>query len=352
MRDRILVYGAYGYTGRMIVRELLARGLSPVVGGRSRAKLEALARPDALRYHVAALHDGEAVAAMLANVALVVNAAGPFHATAVPLARACIARGVQYLDICGELSVFEALATLDEDARRARVMLLPGIGFDVTVTDCAARKLASRLPSARHLVFGLTGLDGISRGSAATVADYFAQPVIIRRAGALEQVPVGALTRDFDFGHGVRRATAIAWADVSSAYRSTRIENITFYYDLTPLVQLGVSAQRGAPWLLGLPGMRLLQGTLLRVLPEGPSHAARTRGRATCVVEVSDDEGRRCGLRVSTPEVYSLSAQSAAAIADRVLQGEHAAGFQTPALVFSPDFGLTLPGVRVTELDG
>lgn len=347
MSDRILIYGAAGYTGRLIVREALARGLRPILGGRDQTKLQALARADQLRYRVAALQEPAALEALLRDVDVVLNAAGPFHATALPLARACIARAVHYLDISGELSVFEALAALGAAARRNGVMLLPGVGFDVVVSDCAAAQLARQLPSATQLAFGLTGLRAISRGSAATVVDHFSEPVSVRRDGKLVQAGTGELTRDFDFGEGPRRATAIGWADLTAAYHSTRIPNITFYYDVTPLVQLGVNLKRDAGWLLETPGFRLLQGTLLRIMPDGPPASYREQAGATCVVEVSDDEGRCQRLRVHAPEVYSFTAVSAAAIADRVLCGEHKPGFQTPSSAFGPEVGLTLPGVRV-----
>ncbi len=349
MRDRLLIYGACGYTGRLIVQEALARGLRPVVGGRTGARLAALAAPNQLGYRVAALEDRAAVDALLDDVDVVLNAAGPFRATALPLARACIERGLHYLDICGEFTVFEALASLDREARRSAAMLLPGVGFDIVLTDSAATLATRRLPRAKSLAIGLTGLNAISRGSAETVLDQFAEPVTVRRGGQLVQVAPGDLMRDFDFGEGPKRATALSWADVSSAYYSTGIRDITVYYEVTPIVELGLSLKRNAGWVLKTPSARLLQGTMARLLPDGPSGEARARGAAAIVAEVADSRGRSAAIRVHSPEVYSFTALASIAIADRVLSGDYTAGFQTPALAFGPEYGLSLPGVRIVE---
>jgi short subunit dehydrogenase-like uncharacterized protein len=349
MRDGLLIYGASGYTGRLIMQEALALGLRPVLGGRARSKLAALASPDRLDYRVAALEDHAAFDALLDGIGVVLNAAGPFRATAVPLARACIERGLHYLDISGEFTVFEALAGLGDQARRKGVMLLPGVGFDVVLTDSAAALVARRVPRAKSLTIGLTGLDAISRGSAETVFDQFAEPVTVRRGGQLVQVAPGDLMRDFDFGEGPKRTTALSWADVSSAYYSTGIPDITVYYDLTPVVELGLNLKRNAAWVLKTPGFRLLQGTMVRLLPDGPSSEARARGAAAFVVEAADARGHCCAaLRVHTPEVYSFTALSSIAIADRVLSGDHTPGFQTPSMAFGPEYGLSMPGVTCT----
>jgi short subunit dehydrogenase-like uncharacterized protein len=82
----LLIYRASGFTGRLIVEEVLAFGLPCVLGGRTHNKLEAVSRSHGLPYRVASLDDRAAVTTMLKGVAVVLNAAGPFHLTAVPLA--------------------------------------------------------------------------------------------------------------------------------------------------------------------------------------------------------------------------------------------------------------------------
>jgi short subunit dehydrogenase-like uncharacterized protein len=345
LTDRLLIYGASGYTGRLILREALALGLRPILGGRTRNSIHELAQIDGLSCRLARVDDAAAVSAMLRGVDVLLNAAGPFRATAEPLARGCLEQGVHYIDIAGEFSVIECLANLHMHAYERGVMLMPGAGFDVVPSDCMAAWVAKRLPGAQTLSIGLSGLNAISRGSAETVFVQYGELVMVRRGGRLVRVTPGTLVKDFDFGAGPKRASAITWADISSAYYTTGIPNITVYYESTPLVQFGLNLNRYGQWLLETPGWEAWRRAGVRMLPEGPTTEERARGRAAVVVEATDAHQRRVALRLSTPEVYSFTAATSVAIADRVLAGEHKAGFQTPSRVYGADFALTLPGV-------
>lgn len=345
-----MVYGASGFTGRLMVDEALALGLPCVLAGRSRDKLAALAGRTEIPFRVASLDDPVAVTAMLAGAAVVLNAAGPFHRTALPLARACIEHRVHYLDVAGEYGVVDALAALGDQARRRDVMLLPGAGFDVVPSDCLAALVCRRLPGATRLSIALRGLNAISRGSAESVFSQSAEHVMVRRQGRLVGITPGRLTRWFDFGAGPTETTAVSWADVSSAYYTTRIPEITVYYEATPLVRLGLGLNRYASWLQRTPAWSWWQGVGARLLPDGPDPAERARGSADVVARVEDADGRWAEARLSTPEVYSFTASTSVALAERVLNGQYKPGFQTPAMAFGGEYVLTLPGVTYHEV--
>src|SRR5262245_49498689 len=94
-----LLYGANGYTGELTARAAVARGLRPTLAGRSREKLESLARELALECRVFDLDDAQAVDAGLGGMAVVLHCAGPFSRTARPMADACLRTKTHYLDI-------------------------------------------------------------------------------------------------------------------------------------------------------------------------------------------------------------------------------------------------------------
>ncbi|WP_269920435.1 saccharopine dehydrogenase NADP-binding domain-containing protein, partial [Caldifermentibacillus hisashii] len=77
-----MIYGANGYTGELIAREAARRGLRPVLAGRSRDKIEALARELGLEARAFALDDAAQLARQIEGLALVLHCAGPFSATA------------------------------------------------------------------------------------------------------------------------------------------------------------------------------------------------------------------------------------------------------------------------------
>jgi short subunit dehydrogenase-like uncharacterized protein len=345
--DALLVYGALGFTGRLIVEQALARGLRPILAGRDRERLEAFARPNQLEWRAGSLEDVGALRRMLRGVKVLLNAAGPFRMTAEPLVRACLESRVHYLDIGGEYATVELLAGLHRAAVERGCMILPSVGFDVVASDCMAARVAQRLPDARSLWIGVTGLNAISRGSAETVLDQDGRGVAVRRYGALGFVTPGSLVRQFDFGQGLRRATAVGWVDVASAYYTTGIPNITVYYEETALMRLGQRLTRYGSLLRQAPALRLMQGAALRMMPAGPNEAQRAAGRATVVVQAEDVRGRREQVRLHTPEVYSFTATTSAAIADWALGGQTRPGFQTPARALGADYVLSLPGVKL-----
>ena len=105
-----LIYGANGYTGALVAREAVARGQRPILAGRSPTALASLATELNLEHRVFSLADPAAVDAGLRDVTAVLNCAGPFSHTAQPLADACLRTKTHYLDITGEIAVFESVA--------------------------------------------------------------------------------------------------------------------------------------------------------------------------------------------------------------------------------------------------
>lgn len=343
MQPGLLIYGATGFTGRLIVDEALAFGIQPIVSGRSATKLGELARSQRLRARCADLRNPPDD--LLEGVGVVINAAGPFAQTAEPLARLCLERGVHYLDISGEIRSLQRLTELDGPAARAGVMLMPAVGFDVVPTDCMAAWVTQQLPAASELDIALSGLDAISRGSANSVFEQYADLVTVRRNGRLTRVAPGSLERSFDFGSGPVPTTAITWGDVVSAFYSTGVPNITVYYESTAIVRLGLQLNRYLGPLLNTPPARFWQTAATQALPAGPSATQRARGRARAVVQARNAQGQCAEVRLETPEVYSFTATTAIAVADQVLHGVLQPGYQTPARVFGSQFVLSLPGV-------
>src|SRR5262245_5682941 len=119
MSARFMIYGANGYTGELVAREAKARGLAPVLAGRNGEAVAALARELGLEHVAFALEDRSAIDAALSGFTAVVHCAGPFSRTAAPMAGACLRTRAHYLDVTGEIEVFETLAARDAEARAA-----------------------------------------------------------------------------------------------------------------------------------------------------------------------------------------------------------------------------------------
>jgi short subunit dehydrogenase-like uncharacterized protein len=312
--------------------------------------MESVARALALPYKVFGLENPRELDAALRDVTVLINAAGPFEITARPIVEACLRTGTHYLDVAGDLPVLQYLHGLDAAARDADVMIMPGAGFVVVASDCLAAHVAARLPEARYLGLGFSRGDMISRGSFTSMLGLIGQGVTIRRDGRLCAVPLGGLERAFDYGGGDTLSMAVPWPDAFTAYYTTKIPNIEGYLeaDLCTRSASQMLSLFAAP--LRLTPVRSLLTLMAQALPEGPSEAQRAATPKVIVAEVEDRYRRRVRARLHTPNVYTFTALAALAIAQRVLDGEARAGFQTPAAVYGPDFILGFEGVRREEI--
>lgn len=346
----LLIYGSTGYTGRLVVAEALARGLRPTLAGRTADAVRTQAESLGLGWRAAPIGDPTALDAALAGVSVVLHCAGPFVHTWRPMFDACLRSGAHYLDITGEIAVFEGLASRDAEARAAGIMLLPGVGFDVVPSDCLAAHLARRVPNAVQLTLAFRALGGMSRGTLQTMIENLGSPGAIRREGRIVPVPPAWRTRRIDFGDGqLRDATTIPWGDVSTAFHSTGIPNIEVYVSMRPALRRAAIASR---WLAPVLRSRLVRRRLVarvRAGPAGPSKAERERGASLLWGEAVAANGERAEARLRGSSGYVMTAQTAVHLASKALGGTAPAGFQTPSRAYGADVILEIAGVTRTD---
>lgn len=337
-KKRILLYGANGYSGRLIVEAALARGLPVTIAGRRPEVVEPLAKERGVPFETFALDEApRRLAERFGRFGAVLLAAGPFSRTSAPVLAACLKARVPYLDITGEIGVFEAVFARHAEAVKAGVVLLPGVGFDVVPSDCLAASLALALPGAVRLQLAFRGF-GISAGTARTMLEGLPKGGVARVDGKLVSVPVGWKARTIPFPDRPRYATTIPWGDLSTAYRSTGIPNIETYMAMAPS---HVSALRFVRALLPMAGFGPFQSLLSAWAKKGiagPTAEERGRERSLLWGRVEDGEGRAVEGTVETLEGYTLTAETAVLAAERVLRGAVEPGAWTPSRAFGPGF--------------
>jgi short subunit dehydrogenase-like uncharacterized protein len=348
MAGRLLVYGAGGFTGGLIAREAVRRGLAPILAGRRAEPLEPLARELGFEIRVAPLDDPSALARLLDGVAVVLHAAGPFARTSRPMVDACLAARVSYLDITGEIAVFEAIYRRHEEAGALGVALVPGVGFDVVPSDALAVELARELPGAVTLELAFANVGSrASRGTAITALERIEAGGAERRGGRLVPLVLGEVTAEIDFpGLGRRTAMAIPWGDLATAWRSTGIPDIRTFMATSPAALRRLRRVRPLLSLVGLRPVKRFAQAIARRSVRGPDAEMRARGRVHLWGRARTANGRERVRTLSVPEGYAFTAAAAVEAARRALAREAAPGAWTPTQAFGRALLDSIDGVR------
>jgi len=342
-----MIYGANGYTGRLIVAAAKERGMQPILAGRDRDAIEDLCRQTGFESRVFDLQDKATVRQALQGITVVLHCAGPFSATSQPMIEACLATGCHYLDITGEISVFANAHRQSDAARRADIVLLPGVGFDVVPTDCLAATLVKELPAATAMILAFESGGRMSPGTAKTSVEGLASGGCVRKDGKLKRVPLAWKSRLIPFAHGKREAMTIPWGDVFTAYISTGVPDIEVYMSAPPVT---IKRLRHLRMLRPLLAMKWVQNTMKRRIEKsvkGPEEADRQASQMQLWGQVSSADGRSVSATMSTPDGYDVTVTASLGIVAYLLETEIEGGFYTPSLLMGPGYAESLPGVSL-----
>ena len=340
-----MIYGANGYTGRLIAIEAQRRGLTPVLAGRGVAVAK-LAQELELQHRIFDLSDAAAVRLELDGIQLVLHCAGPFSATSAPMLEGCLAVGAHYLDITGEIDVFAHCHAQDARARERGIVVLPGAGFDVVPTDCLSAMLKQDLPDATQLVLAFEAGGGPSPGTAKTSVEGLGNGGRARIDGKLVRVPLAWKSRSFIRDGQSRSAMTISWGDVYTAFVSTGIPNIEVYMAVPPKTIANVRRMRLLGPLLRTSFVQNFMKRRVEKAVRGPSDDKRESTVTHVWGEARDGSGREVKRQLVTPNGYALTVAAALGIVEHLLRGTALAGYRTPSQLMGAEYVLSLPGVR------
>jgi short subunit dehydrogenase-like uncharacterized protein len=348
---KILVYGSYGYTGQLIVEHAVKEGLDLILAGRDEKRLREQAEKFNLPYRSFAVEETAKLDAALQEVDAVLHCAGPFVLTFKAMAEACIRNKKHYVDISGEIEEFEALALMNDEAKRAGVMLLPGGGFDVVPSDCLIAYTAGKLPGATDLKLYIKSIgSGVSRGTARSGVENSHRQGRIRRDGKIVSVPNLYDSKDIDFGRGPSKLVTMGWGDVSTAYHSTGIPNVTVYMGFPKsMISVMKFTKVAGPLLYSRAARNFIKWLIGIFFAPGPSREKNKTGFSLLIAEVTDGT-KTIRAKLRTPEAYYLTALTSVEIMKHILSNDLKPGFQTPSKVYGADFIMQFAGVEREDL--
>jgi short subunit dehydrogenase-like uncharacterized protein len=347
-----MIYGANGYTGRLAARFAKDRHLTPILAGRHADQIRPLARELGCDSRVFDLAEPAVAAANLEDIAAVLHCAGPFSATSRPMLAACLLAGTHYLDITGEIAVFEDIHSRSQEFIDAGIVVIPGVGFDVVPTDCLAAMLKRDLPSATHLKLAFMSRHGaLSPGTAKTMVEGLPEGGRIRENGRIIKVPPAYKVETIAFTESLSAtAVTIPWGDVATAYYSTGIPNIEVFLGV-PEKQIGRMKISGfVRSLLRLAPVQAIVKALIARRVKGPTDERRARGEVYVYGEAWDDRGHKVAMRLRTREGYTLTAESGVRATLKVLDGRLAPGAYTPSVAFGTEYVMELEGTTLSRV--
>jgi short subunit dehydrogenase-like uncharacterized protein len=378
MSYNILLYGATGFSGRLVAAEGKAMGMSRqnargdcrmILAARDGAPLRAVAEENGMEFRVFGLDHRNEILRQLDGIDVVINAAGPFALTAESLAKAALQKRCHYVDINGEVDVYRMLDDLGFIAAQRGVAIVSGAGNSAAASDVlldlALRELSSdnKVKEAElgAVRIAVSQIMDFSRGSAATVMRYLReQVVVIRKKQSLDRdskmidqlvichEPIGKLERTFDFGHlpdkredqkkenDLRIASAANLIDTLTAQHTVRrnklmVRTIESYIEMGALSRIAYQLGGMLSSFSTLPWVPALTKTQLSLLPEGPTQQELEMEKHVVLIEIEDVYHKRLiDWRWETPNVYQFTAQLVVEIARNVAEGKKL-GWLTPA---------------------
>jgi short subunit dehydrogenase-like uncharacterized protein len=351
LKSQWMIYGANGYSAQLAAEKAVTQGLTPILAGRNKAVIQAIADRLGLEARIFDLSDIQAVAKQVADVKVVSHCAGPFSATAKAMMQACIEAGTHYTDITGEISVFEMAQEMNEQAARADIVLCPGVGFDVIPTDCMANYLQQAMPDATELNLAFSGNMSMSPGTAKTTVEGLSEGMKVRRDGKLVSVGRGYRMRDIDYGDGAKLSSVIPWGDISTSYWQTKIPNISVY---TPHSggKLGVYL---FPVIKTLLKSNFIQNFAKKKIEEkvtGPDLSQRESGMTHVWGEVKNPSGKTIAARITVPNGYTVTMDGILMTAKYLMGYNGDGGCYTPSQIMGSELAEQLPGAsKFTVVD-
>lgn len=344
-----LLYGAYGYTGKLIIEEALKHGLKPVIAGRNGEKVKALAEKKDLEHEIFDLEKEEKINSIISEYDIIFNAAGPFKHTNLPLVKACLRGETNYLDITGEIGVFEQNFSFQQEAINKDIAIISGVGFDVVPSDCLSVYLSDQILNPHELELGILALSQSSPGTMKTMIENIPHAVVVRRDGELKEKKFGEDPKTIKFLDKSRELFPIGWGDVATAYRSTNIPNITAYMPLprqfeNAMTKYGFFVRN----LFKVNILRRLAKRWVEKSIKGPDKETRETGNSQIWGKVKNQEGEEAEAWLSTIEAYKLTAISAIKSVKRIMKS-NLKGVLTPAQAFGKEFILEFPDTKIID---
>lgn len=328
-KNKLLIYGATGYTGKIIAARAKELNIDFEIAGREPNKTRKLAEELAVDYHIFDVDNEYAWQKALQDKKVLINAAGPFKFTAGQAMKACLKAGVHYLDISAELDTYRLAEALDGEATAAGIQLISGAGLFVSY-DALVVHLSKLVHEPEYLKIGFRHYGGFFKGSVVSSKHIADLGILIRRNGHLIDHP-DPNPKIFSFGSEEVECLPTPLGGIILSYKSTGIPNIEEFFSLK------------------LPTSELPDLTAEN-LSEGPTKEERASGRNGIAAELTGRNGKVVKAWVDAPSGYDLTPLSVVAVARRILNDDFKIGYQSPGSAYGETILDDIPDAFLVDM--
>lgn len=342
-----MIFGANGYAGELITRYAVKKGHRPIIAGRNKKAILALAKELDLPYRILDLSDN--LSEQFTGLGLVLNCAGPFTKTVKPILDACLQAKCHYLDISGELDVFDYCLSTDEKAQKQGCIVCPGVAFDIVPTEAVAAKLKLLLPDADTVKLGFDSKMTLSKGSTITLLEGVGNPrlslYMVRDKGELLKLSKPRIERfSFVADKPLIKAMAITWADINGAFYSTHIPNISVFIPATTFNRIMFAYMSLLQPVVAIKVIQKIFSKMIKIFVKGPAEKEINSGRVAIFGEAHNAKGERKRVYINVAHGYKFTYLAAVASVEFCLKQQGKSGYFTPSMLMGVNFVEGLEG--------
>jgi len=348
MKRKVLLYGANGFSGKLILKEAQKQGVELVIAGRNKKEIKKASDEFNFPYRIASLDNDLEINDMLKDIDCLFNAAGPFSQTTKPLIKACIAMGIHYVDLSGEIDDYIAVHSHNKTAIENNVMLLPGVGFDIVPTDCLGLYTSKKIKDPSELNFYIKGFDDISSGTATTAIEAIGKGIRFRKDGKIVRAKKTETVK-INYNEKNEAYLLSTWGDIFTSYLTTKIKNIKVYFKSSLFNKSYILLLH---YLESIYKYNFMKKPLFfwASMQKGPSQEKMDTGTIEIIAEAKNSLGESAATHLVLPEGYIFTALSSVMIIKKIQDGIIKPGFHTPAQLFGEDFILEVEGTSRSDL--
>lgn len=322
----VIIYGAYGAVGQLLIEAFLKKGIYPLLAGRNKRKLEALANKNNLPYLCFELYNIRTLEPHLKQAEIFINCAGSLIKTPEPVIRSAMLANCHYLDIGGQYHTAQTAFSLQEEAQQHNAVIVTGLGAELTPTSCLAACLQHHLKNITTLEIAYDIPNKFTTGSYHSTVQRLKSGCKAIINGQLISTDYRSRAQKISFNYRPKQVMQVNTGDLFTAQHDSNSQNITAFYAISNRARPAIKLLNWIPKLVQLDPLH-------RLMAQFFTKRSSTDHLGTCHfwAQAKNTNGQMMTVQVSTPDIYQLTSHTVSYFANYLLKHERSGGVYTPA---------------------